>query len=81
MRTQATKAESIAKQDSKLPVCPKGKCSVCTGSKLQHHWMLSSYENEENENDPRNGEMRLICRHCDVVITDFKTSDRNCPDY
>ena len=39
-------------------------CGVCEG--LDHHWM-PGFANEDEHGDTADGEMVMVCKHCDAV--------------
>lgn len=75
-------APSIADQDALLPGCPR-RCNLCEGSPLKHHWMLA-VKHLEDVVPPEmlpDGEMMLVCRHCNQRIMKFNVDDPHCPDH
>lgn len=52
-----------------VPAVCKRHCSVCEGA--DHHWM-PGIANEDEDGDTIDGEMVMVCKHCDAVreVTD-----------
>jgi hypothetical protein len=47
-----------------IPDVCKRHCSVCEG--MDHHWM-PGLANEDEDGDTVDGEMVMVCKHCEAV--------------
>lgn len=54
---------SVNEEVQVIPDVCKRHCSVCEG--MDHHWMPGMAN--EDEDGPVDGEMVMVCKHCDAV--------------